>query len=148
MENGADKKRKHNDLYRIYRNVVMHLNAVSTMDKYLDNVKKVNSYFELYHYFVQKAVIDGLKSNMDNKKNKENKEYRFLQDSYEYAKNLLENNTSHKLYSQTLLRSMNIPFGYTLPRYKNLSYEKLFDRQRLEDKQRQEEREKLSERKK
>ena len=144
---GADKKRNHNDLYRIYRNVVMHLNAVSTMDKYLDDVKKVNSYFELYHYFVQRAVIDGLSADMDNKKNKENKEYRFLQDSYEYAKNLLENNTSDKLYSQTLLRSMNIPFGYTLPRYKNLSYEKLFDRQRLEDKQRQEEREKLSERK-
>ncbi|WP_288263122.1 hypothetical protein [uncultured Ruminococcus sp.] len=35
-------------------------------------------------------------------------------------------------YSSAVLRFMNLPFAYNVPRFKNLSYQKFFDKQRLE----------------
>ena len=43
---------------RAYRNCVEHMNAVRNADKYIGDIKSIGSYFELYHYLVQRSLID------------------------------------------------------------------------------------------
>jgi hypothetical protein len=116
IDNKDNHASKHYDaLYNEYRNSIDHLNIVSNMTKYIDNAE-FSSYFGIFHLAAQKTIYKNI-----NAKNAKNYMDSIVQEE-------TENKTCNEInqYSKTLLLAMNIPFGYTLARYKNLSYERLF----------------------
>lgn len=83
-----------------FRNQVEHLNCVRNGFTVLENRQDtpVTSYFQLYHYILQKSL--GLGSS----------------------------HLARGTYSKDRLKVLCVPFGYSLPRYKNLTIEDLFDK--------------------
>lgn len=96
--------------FKEYRNKIVHLNILNNLDLYIDGIKKVTSYFALFHYMNQKGLCSN--SNIDDIPPK-------LREIDKYGS-----------YSKDFLHMINAPFGYNIPRYKNLSIECLFDRDR------------------
>jgi hypothetical protein len=95
-----------------FRNNTDHLTAVRNIDLYIREVGKFKSYFELYHYLMQRTVIEARKNAKDvNEK------------VVEYSNAVLEHNT----YCKDFVKALCTPFGYNYPRFKNLSIEGLFD---------------------
>ena len=79
--------------------------------KYAADIGKFSSWFELYHYIMQRIVFD----------------------MYKKSPNAAENNykqliAKHHTYCKDLVKALNTPFGYNLARYNNLSIGELFDR--------------------
>ena len=70
-------------------------------------MESVNSYYALYHFIVQHYMQE-----MDN-----NKEHRYYRQVSQYP-----------TYVKDLAKALNSPFGYNIPRFKNLTIEALFDR--------------------
>lgn len=112
-----------------FRNCTEHLNAVRNADKYIGDIKAFQSYFELYHYLVQRSLIDQFvfdcqKDSSENTGTKvmslERAEGKLL-DYFELVK-------KHGTYCKDFVKALNVPFAYNLPRYKNLSINELFDR--------------------
>ncbi|MDR0706232.1 MAG: type VI-D CRISPR-associated RNA-guided ribonuclease Cas13d [Planctomycetaceae bacterium] len=96
------------------RNHAEHLNVLMSLEKYVGDFRKNNdkpmqSYFELYHYVLQRMMIEPeyLKAwNID----------QFVDDIKKY------NTPSHDW-----IKYAYVSLGYNLPRYKNLTIEALFD---------------------
>lgn len=112
-----------------FRNCTEHLNAVRNAGTYIGEIKAFTSYFELYHYLVQRCLADQFEyeCQQDSKKNpgtkimsKERAEGKLLY----YFKFVEERGT----YCKDFVKALNVPFAYNLPRYKNLSVNQLFDR--------------------
>ncbi|MGI6236036.1 MAG: type VI-D CRISPR-associated RNA-guided ribonuclease Cas13d [Candidatus Excrementavichristensenella sp.] len=108
-------------IVREYRNAAMHLSAIRRMPEYIADVKRISSYFELYHYIMQRHLAD-----QHTRKEGEGKEavknevvLRYFADVRKYGS-----------YCKDFVWALNVPFAYNLPRYKNLSIENLFDRNR------------------
>lgn len=122
-ENPDDQN--YRDLYNQYRNNAMHLSVIQQFGKYVGSIKEVNSYFEIYHNVMQRLLSDKIDKCEDLKKyfsyQKDNGMTVLVDKSYPYSK--------------PVLRAMNVPFGYNLSRYKNLSFEKIFYREQLYEKQ-------------
>lgn len=95
---------------RIYRNNIEHLGAIRNIDLYINDVEEFNSYFELYHYLIQRKLSEGIK----NPESAKVKEY------FNFVK-------THHTYCKDFVKALNSPFGYNLPRFKNLSVDALFD---------------------
>lgn len=95
---------------RQYRNSVAHLNSVRNMSAYIKDVTTVESYFALYHYLMQRHLTQGVRN------------ARGLLGQYYQALN------GHHTYVKDFVKALNAPFGYNLPRFKNLSIQELFDR--------------------
>ena len=93
-----------------FRNKAAHLEVARYAYKYIGDISEVNSYFQLYHYIMQRILIDMLGSEATGKVK-------------EYFDSVIEN----KKYDDRLLKLLCVPFGYCIPRYKNLSIEALFD---------------------
>lgn len=163
------KTRNYNQyMYKPMRNNIDHLNIISIMGKYIQNVdnilktinetpkysskktnKKVtinnkpeNLYFSIYHYLLQTKIIEfynNSKINFNNDIRKGNKNFRknmqieninlYFNKKYGFTKKISEipNAKITFLYDKEFLRALNIPFGYNVPRYKNLTYEKYFN---------------------
>lgn len=129
--------KQYDRLYITFRNFVDHLSVVSQLASYVEKIDKVTSYFAVYHFALQRIVFNEIAREA---KRDDNEEYKKnAEKSLEYIKGLLkisadtsdfESGENVVPYSKPLLRAMNIPFGYTVPRYKNLSYENLFNRGR------------------
>ena len=100
-----------NELRKIYRNQVDHFAVVRKIGNYAADVKSIGSWFELYHYVMQRIVFD---------------EYRFALNNTEsnYKNSIIK----HHTYCKDMVKALNTPFGYDLPRYQNLSIGDLFDR--------------------
>lgn len=114
---------------RAFRNCTEHLNAVRNADKYIRDIANFNSYFELYHYLVQRSLIDQFKydCNTLSRKNdgttiysKEQAEGKLLQ--------YFELVEKYHSYCKDFVKALCTPFAYNLPRYKNLSINELYDR--------------------
>ena len=102
------------------RNTADHLNAMTELKKYINDFRcgsdaPMKSYFELYHYIVQRLALDwnddpacqpGQKLDLE--------QYR----------EFIETNG---LPSNELIHISYCPLGYNLPRYKNLTIAALFD---------------------
>lgn len=101
-------------LIRDYRNKVTHLNTVRNAAKYIGDLREANSYFEIYHYLMQRSLQESCRN-----------EDRALK-TQEYFAALDKYHT----YCKDFVKALNTPFGYNLPRYKNLSIDGLFDRNR------------------
>jgi len=110
-------KNSHNTLIVRYRNNIEHLDVISNIDKYIGDIKEFKSYFELYHYIVQRKLIDECRATDPVKMAK-------LHENIEkFAEPVLSYNT----YCKDFVKALNIPFGYNLARFKNLSINELFD---------------------
>lgn len=97
------------DLFLAYRNSVCHLNIVTSAHLYLDNFTKMESYYGLYEFLLQKYLI------------KEND----IKGYEAYSKS----------YSKDFSKYLNVPFAYNLARYKNLTIEDLFNDKYNENKE-------------
>ncbi len=102
-----------------FRNHVDHMNAVRNADKYINDIAKVDSYFELYHYILQRSLIDTYHTAVANGWLKQDVNPKSL----EYIA-LVE---KYHAYCKDMVKALNVPFAYNLPRYKNLSIKELFD---------------------
>ncbi len=104
-----------------FRNGVDHMNAVRNADKYIGDIAHFDSYFELYHYLMQRSLIDSFHYGMEHgmitseKVNPASLKYMELVEK-------------HHTYCKDMVKALNVPFAYNLPRYKNLSIKELFDR--------------------
>ncbi len=97
---------------RAFRNNADHLSAVRNINLYIKDAASFKSYFELYHYLMQRTIISGQKE-FPTKHEK----------VMEYSKAVLEYNR----YCKDFVKALCTPFGYNYPRFKNLSIEGLFD---------------------
>lgn len=91
---------------RNYRNNVAHLTAIRRVGDFVGDTTKIDSYFALYHYLMQRLLLG--KSNADHKYNKQL--------------------TQWHTYVKDYVKALNSPFGYNIPRFKALTIEQLFDR--------------------
>lgn len=96
---------------RKYRNCIAHLTVVRDLKEYIGDIRTVDSYFSIYHYVMQRCIT----KREDDKKQEE---------KIKYEDDLLKNHG----YTKDFVKALNSPFGYNIPRFKNLSIEQLFDR--------------------
>ena len=109
--------------WNLFRNCVEHLNVVRDAWRYIGDIREFKSYFELYHYLVQRYLMD-----MYDKKGLQPEGK--LQIYFDKVKR-------YRTFNKDFVKTLTLPFAYNLPRYKNLSINELFDRNHyLEDKQR------------
>ena len=96
---------------RKYRNCIAHLTVVRELKEYIGDISTVDSYFSIYHYVMQRCIT---KREDDIKQ----------EEKIKYEDDLLKNHG----YTKDFVKALNSPFGYNIPRFKNLSIEQLFDR--------------------
>lgn len=96
---------------RKYRNCIAHLTVVRELKEYIGDIRTVDSYFSIYHYVMQRCIT----KREDDKKQEE---------KIKIEDDLLKNHG----YTKDFVKALNSPFGYNIPRFKNLSIEQLFDR--------------------
>lgn len=120
---------------RTFRNKVEHLDAIRNADMYLGDVKAIHSWFELYHYIMQRRIMDQFKYDSTHESsrtpgrmiiteeelNPKTREYFALVNKYHSC-------------CKDFIKALNTPFAYNLPRFKNLSVDELFDRNRTDKK--------------
>lgn len=114
------KKLKFNaktDSVRHFRNNVAHLSVMRQAYQYMDDIREVDSYYGLYHYIMQRLLCDSA--------------VRYVASAAEhpYFKSLL----TYRTYCKDLTKAYCVPFGYNIPRFKNLSIKELFDRNETEN---------------
>lgn len=140
-----------NDVYREYRNMIAHLEAITFAYKYVSSYNenicagKITSYYQLYHTILQLRLSERLSE--DPKKDLKDllEELEEKAEAEKEAKEMKPPNTQeeykgiwHQLYmavkkgsySKNLVCILNTPFAYNLARYKNLSLEYFFDKDR------------------
>lgn len=105
-----------------YRNTIDHLNAVRSIDRYTEGLKKTDSYFALFHYIVQRYLVDNYRAADKQPFDETHITHQYFDTVEKYGK-----------YRKDFVKALNTPFGYNLARYKNLSIEGLFDKNRPGD---------------
>ena len=96
---------------KLFRNKVAHLEVARFAHLYINDIAEVNSYFRLYHYIMQRRIMDGIGDKATGR-----------------VAEYFEDINNNKQYNDRLLKLLCVPFGYCVPRFKNLSIEALFDR--------------------
>lgn len=102
-----------------YRNNVAHLTAVRRCDEFIDEITKIDSYFALYHYLMQRRLSRKLDPTFPN-----------FELNYPCYAPLFKWHT----YVKDMVKALNSPFGYNIPRFKALTIDDLFDRNEQEKK--------------
>ena len=113
-ESDDKKEPNFNTMYIIYRNAIAHMTAVINAGRYIADIKYVGSYFELYHYLMQRHLIDAYKNIPIAPGSK--------------LIGYMDSVRKFHTYTKDWLWGLNAPFAYNLARYKNLSVKDLFDR--------------------
>lgn len=108
---------------RQFRNCVSHLTALRFIDRYIDDIGPFNSYYELYHYLVQRYLAEKFDEKATDEVRKDPK-YKKIIHCFKMVK-------THNSYNKDLVKLLCVPFAYNLPRYKNLTIEGLFDRNNM-----------------
>lgn len=116
------------------RNHAEHLNVLRDLPKFVEQFREHNdvemqSYFELYHFLMQKMLID-LEADPDNKK----------LNLTSYVANIEKFGTP----SHDLIKIAYVSLAYNLARYKNLTIDALFDKDNESAKKNDEKEEKPS----
>ena len=109
-----------------FRNNVAHLNVIRNASEYMEGIREVHSYFELYHYMMQKRLIKEyeVEKNKDKGKDQNPNNCAPNEKTLSYFAKVQKYGT----YCKDYVKALNVPFAYNLPRYKNLSINELFDR--------------------
>lgn len=100
------------DMFINYRNSIAHLNTVRKASKYIKDIKYFGTYFELYHYIMQRYLKDKIKLKGENN----------------VLEGYFDNLGKYGTYVKDFVKTLNVPFAYNYPRYKNLSIDELFDK--------------------
>ena len=100
---------------KYFRDVAAHISVVRNVDMFIEEIGAFHSYFELYHYIVQRLIGA--------------KHLNISGASGEYLKNVAQYHT----YCKDFVKAYCIPLGYCVPRYKNLTINELFDRNHPEE---------------
>ena len=114
---------------RFYRNYTMHLTAILNASFYLSEIRQVASWFELYHYLIQRRLIAQFEYATSHQK----KDGSLILTAAELNPKTLEYFSKVTKYGsccRDFIKALNVPFAYNLPRYKNLSIDGLFDMNR------------------
>ena len=120
-----DKDREgYNKFFKQYRNNIVHLKIIAKLSELTKNIDKdINSYFDIYHYCTQRVMFNYCKEKNDVVLAK-------MKDLAHIKSDCDEFSSKHTYpFSSAVLRFMNLPFAYNVPRFKNLSYKKFFDKQ-------------------
>ena len=115
---------------RAFRNKAEHLDAVRNADLYLNDIREFHSWFELYHYIMQRRIQDQF--SWDSIHNKRGTSEKIITKE-ELNPKLLEYFSlvsRYRVYCKDFVKALCVPFAYNLPRYKNLSIDALFDMNR------------------
>ena len=104
---------------RQFRKNVMHLGAIRNAHQYIDGIKSIRSYFELYHYLNQRHLATTYDHAIEN----------HWENVTTYEKTLFYFKTisESSWYCKDFVKAYCVGFGYNLPRYKNLTIDALFD---------------------
>lgn len=105
---------------KIFRDKVEHLDTVRNADLYLEDIRSFDSWFDLYHYVMQRRI----KAQCDYNRITEGRKKDELIPKTLYYFSLVE---KYHTYCKDMLKALCVPFAYNLPRYKNLTIEGLFD---------------------
>ena len=101
-----------------FRNTVDHLTAIRKCSQHIEKIKKIDSYFALYHFIMQCQIVDKAKESEPD-----------IVEKCSYYTKLFEFRT----YVKDLVKAYNTPFGYNLTRFKNLSIDALFDKNEVKE---------------
>ena len=110
-----------NEIYRsCFRNKVVHLSALTNIKDYICDFKQnqknsMHSYFELYHYIMQRIFICEYEKKTTWLREKDNEFIKWKMAIEKY-----------QTYFKDMLHIICMPFAYNLARYKNLSIEDIF----------------------
>lgn len=123
LPNDEDRK-EYNKFFKQYRNNIVHLKIIAKLSELTKNIDKdINSYFDIYHYCTQRVMFDYCQKN-------NNVVLAKMKDLAHIKSDCDEFSSKHTYpFSSAVLRFMNLPFAYNVPRFKNLSYKKFFDKQ-------------------
>ena len=100
-------------IYRYYRDKIVHLNFIQTSINYLDKAKHIRSFFDIYNFGVQQWAI--------------NETGKGIKQESPYIVKLKSDLDEYGTYQRNFLKILNLPFGYNLARYNNLTIEDLFN---------------------
>ena len=98
-------------VYKAYRDIVVHLNAVSNANLYIQDIDEITSYYDVYQYVIQRCIIERLKPEQRNS----------------YINAFADCLAEYKAYNKNFVKVLNLPFAYNQPRYKNLTIKDLFN---------------------
>ncbi|MCR5432344.1 MAG: type VI-D CRISPR-associated RNA-guided ribonuclease Cas13d, partial [Lachnospiraceae bacterium] len=116
---------------RVFRNKIEHLDAVRNADLYINDIKEFKSWFELYHYLLQRRIV--AQYEFDSKLPSKNDPTRMVISEEELNPQTLRYFSlldKYKCPCKDFIKALCVPFAYNLPRYKNLTIEGLFDKNR------------------
>ncbi len=102
-----NKKYYSDDLFKFYRNQIVHMSVLANFHLYCDSISKVDSYFDLYHTIMGRIIAN----NVSSLKN-------IIVRGDKTVIDCLQNyNSAFKDF----IYGINIPFAYNAARYINLS---------------------------
>ena len=113
----------------LYRNNVAHLSVIRNGDRFIGGLRRADSWFAVYHYLMQRTLEEQFTRSPELTE-KQARGKTFLEDLPPALAGQLTRARLHGAYCTDLVKTLNIPFAYNLPRYKNLSVEGLFDKNR------------------
>ncbi|MBQ8178148.1 MAG: type VI-D CRISPR-associated RNA-guided ribonuclease Cas13d [Clostridia bacterium] len=108
-------------LLRDFRNVVVHMGAVNSFPKYVQDIGAISSYYDVYMYTIQKILVS---------KALQSRNESILGFAQKYEELLSKHNT----YVKDFTWIINAPFAYNIARYKNLSIKDLFYNEKSKEK--------------
>ena len=118
---GVNSKGKAYNNISDYRNKVAHLSAVRNCADYIGGISKIDSYFALYHYIIQRQLAG--KGRLD-------PTYPNFERNFPQYYPLFKYHT----YVKDMVKALNVPFGYNIPRFKALTIGDLFDKNEKKEK--------------
>lgn len=110
MQEDMAKLADDRQLIRFFRNKAAHLNVVQSAYKYVPEMGMVDSYYGIYHYVLQRMLLDDVKN------------LTVIEQGWKDA--LLK----YHSYNKDMVKALCVPFGYNLARFKSLTICNLFDR--------------------
>lgn len=111
---------------QLFRNQVVHVAAIRNAYLYMSDLKNFDSYFSVYHYLVQRGIQATYGTICSNREKKN--DYYF--DLCEKTKTYFDMIDRYRSDCRDFTKALCAPFGYNLPRFKNLTIDALFDRNR------------------
>ncbi len=109
---------------RYFRNAAEHINALQCAANYLENVEDTESYYGIYHYIMQRYIMQSYSQDKSDGKY-DKADARDINDKTKEYFELVEN---HNTYCKDFVKALCVPFAYNLARFKNLSIDGLFDK--------------------
>lgn len=103
-----------------FRNAVAHLNPIRNADLFIGDIKNITSYYDIYHYILQKSIFKRMNKQLSGKLCE-----------YNEAVNKYHN------YNKDFVKALCVPFAYNIVRFKSLSICELFDRNAPEKEQKE-----------